>query len=248
MKSRNLIILIISTIALLCAAFFVIGAGEETKTFLEKEAGVSAYTNVGQVDLAEAKKVYRTVEREEDEYIVGSVNIPDYNEDWEPHVYASTDGWVVAYYLKDDPASKIMDWVHYGRTVSTKLEVALKLICDQLGKILPDVKYYDFRYPDANNLMIIADRNGEFKVKIPDDITVYERSWWCYSEMYYSTDWSRIYVDGATVVSTSALGDYGKLTPIELSQGVFHTIEERAKYKDKTTTFPFGIALVYKEP
>jgi len=235
MKARNLIIFI-STIALLCAAFFVIGAGEGTKTFLEKEAGISAYTNVGQVDLAEAKKVYRTVEREEDEYIVGSIALPDYDESQDPHVYVSKDGWVVAYYLKDDPASKMMDWVSYDKTdaVGTKLEAALKLMCNQLGKLPPDVKYYDFRYPDANNLMIIADKNGTFKVKIPDDITVYERSWWR-SNQYYD-----IYIDGVEVVPRD--GYCGKLTPIQLSQGVFHTIGRQ------DLKFTFGIALVYKEP
>lgn len=243
MKSRNLIILIISTIALLCAAFFVMGAGEDTKTFLEKEAGVSAYTNVGQVDLAEAKKIYRTVEREEEEYIVGSVAIPDYSESQDPHVYVSKDGWVVGYYLKDDPASKMMDWVSYDKTgaVSTKLEAALKLMCDQLGKLLPDVKYYDFRYPDANELMIIADKDGEFKVKIPDDITVYERSWWRLDGQIF------IKIDGNTVVPKD--GYCGKLTPIQLSQGVFHTIEGYQSGRSSVwNQGPFGIALVYREP
>ena len=235
MRLRKLVIPI-STIALLCAAFFVMGAGEETKTFLEKEAGVSAYTNVGQVDLAEAKKVYRTVEREEDEYIVGSVALPDHDESQDPHVYASKDGWVVAYYLKDDPASKMMDWVIYDNAsaVSTTLEAALKLMCDQLGKLPPDVKYYDFRYPDANNLMIIADKDGIFKLKIPDNITVYERSWW----RFY--DYREIYIDEVEAVPDG--GYCGKLTPIQLSQGVFHTIG-RPNHENT-----FGMALVYKEP
>ncbi len=134
-----------------------------------------------------------------------------------------------------------MDWVSYDKTgaVSTKLEAALKLMCDQLGKLLPDVKYYDFRYPDANNLMIIADKDAEFKVKIPDDITVYERTLWCYNTSGNSYD---ISIDADIVAKCRYQSNLSiKITPIQLSQGVFHTISFRPN-------LPFGMALVYKEP
>lgn len=218
---------------------------QDTKTFLEGEAGVSAYTNVGQVDLTVVKEIYRAIEREEDGYLVGVVDIPDYDDTQAPHVYASEDGWVVAYYLKDDPASKIMDWVSYENTgtVGTKLEIALRLTCDSIGKIMSDVKYYDFRYPEANSLMVIADKDGEFKVKIPDDITVYERSIWNYRAG--GKGWISIYIDGKELEKAPEYrGTWrfsGKLTPIQLSQGVFHTITT-------TAGASLGSAFVYKEP
>lgn len=222
---------------------------QDTKTFLEGEAGVSAYTNVGQVDLTIVKEIYRAIEREEDGYIVGVVDIPDYDDTQAPHVYASEDGWVVAYLLKDDPASKIMDWVGYENTgsVGTKLEIALRLTCDSIGKILSDVKYYDFRYPEANGLMVIADKNGEFKIKIPDDITVYERSIWSYRGAGNWLNTSYIYIDGKELEESQFRGDETwrfsvKLTPIQLSQGVFHTITT------KVSGASLGSAFVYKEP
>jgi hypothetical protein len=92
--------------------------------------------------------------------------------------------------------------------------------------------------------MIIADKDGEFKIKIPDDIIVYEGSWWGRSYVYsaaYGAIWHSydIYIDKNPVER----GYYGKLTPIQLSQGVFHTITA-----PNSESRPFGIALVYKEP
>ena len=85
------------------------GAAQEGTAFLEDEAGVSAYVNTSQsIDLSKAESCYRTIEYKCDDYIIGSVELPDLPEDEDVHVYVSADGWIVAYYLKDEPASKIM--------------------------------------------------------------------------------------------------------------------------------------------
>jgi len=49
-------------------------------------------------------------------------------------------------------------------------------------QVKSNIKYYDFKYPDANRLMIIVDRMdkaGEdtFEFKIPDEYEVYKASW-----------------------------------------------------------------------
>jgi hypothetical protein len=70
--------------------------------FLDAEAGISAYTNVGEeIDLEKAKSAFRTVEYETDEYTIGSVPLPDYPEYEDVHAYVHKDGWVVTYYLKE---------------------------------------------------------------------------------------------------------------------------------------------------
>jgi hypothetical protein len=208
---------------------------QEAKTFLEEEAGISAYGNIGQIDLTKAKEVYRTIEKETDEYIVGSVAISGYDETQDAHVYVSKDGWVVAYYSKDDPVGKMVDLQAYDKTgaIRTKLEIGLGIMCNQLGRALPNVKYYDFGSPDANKLMIIGEKKDGFELKIPDDIAVSKMSWWYYYRSYSDDGF---YIDGSYIGREY----YGKITPSQLSKGVSHDIRG---YK-----YPLGIVLVYKEP
>ena len=121
-------------------------AGMDT-TFLEEEAGISTYTNVGQaIDLEAAKSVFRTIEYETDEYIVGSVPLPDYGETEDVHVFVHRDGWVVSYYLRDEPTAKIVDWENYGGGVirGTKLEDGIFVVCAAIGVSGGDYKYYHF--------------------------------------------------------------------------------------------------------
>ena len=83
-------------------------------SFLDDEAGIAAYTQTpGSIDLSVVRDEFRTIERETAEYIIGSVGIPDYSEDHDPHVYVHTDGWVLAYYLAAEQASYIIDLRHY---------------------------------------------------------------------------------------------------------------------------------------
>ena len=165
------------------------GAAAAGTTFLEEEAGVSAYVNTSQsIDLSKAESCYRNIEYECDDYIIGSVELPGLPEDEDVHAYVSADGWIVAYYLGEEPASKIMQWIGYdgGEITTTKLEDAISEMCTcveiSYTPIKSNIKYYDFRYPNANGLMIIVDRidvpgTDTFEFKIPNDYTVYKASW-----------------------------------------------------------------------
>ena len=164
-------------------------ATQEGTAFLEDEAGVSAYVNTSQsIDLSKAELCYRNIEYNCSDYILGSVELPDLPEDEDVHVYVSADGWIVAYYLKEEPASKIMQWIGYdgGEITTTKLEDAISKMCTGIEipyqQIKNHLKYYDFSYPDANGLMIIVDSmdvpgTDTFEFKIPGDYTVYKASW-----------------------------------------------------------------------
>ncbi|MFV9676956.1 MAG: hypothetical protein ACNYVW_04815 [Methanosarcinales archaeon] len=140
------------------------------------------------IDLSKAELCYRNIEYNCSDYIIGSVELPDLSEDEDVHVYVSADGWIVAYYLKEEPASKIMPWIGYdgGEITTTKLEDAISKMCTDIEipyqQVKSDIKYDDFSYPDANRLMIIVDRmdvpgTDTFEFKIPDDYTVYKASW-----------------------------------------------------------------------
>jgi len=186
-------------------------------SFLEEEAGISAYVNVGHpINLNKAKTAYRTIERETSDYIIGSVALPDYPASEDVHCYVNRDGWIVVYYTKDEPTSKIMDWKNYRGKISTKLELGLTMMENSLGVAVTNAKYYHFGYPEANRLMIIAD-SDTFKIKIPDTLAVYERSY------------------------SASSGRLDKLSIVQLKPGVLHTV--RAYDYGGSV----AIVLVYKE-
>lgn len=239
--------------------------GEGT-SFLEEEAGISAYTNIGQtIDLAKAKGAFRTIERETDEYIVGSVPLPDYAETEDVHAYVHRDGWIVTYYLKEEPAAKIVDWNNYGEDEAikgTKLEVGITIVCSEAEVLIGEVEYYDFRYPDANKVMIVADAvwsgttltSDSFQIKLPSDFIFYERSYsHCNKGGGYT---SYMYLDEREISRASVSQDltqYGLLSSLQLSIDVFHTIEVipgRYGAPFSNVSFPaFGaIVLIYREP
>lgn len=242
---RNILTLLVTAIAIL------IVAPVNAKNFLEEEAGICAYTNAGRtIDLARVKPVYRTIEHETKDYVIGSVEITGYPETEDAHVYVHKDGWVAAYYLKEEPVAKIIDWKNYkGAITSTKLDLALLKVSNAMGFPLVSVKYYDFVAPQANQILIVADRQVEggtntFNIMIPFDIVVYDRSW----GVYQSGGTMSLHIDGNQISSLELnnLWAYGKFTPDQLRQDVFHTVKVTNNYNG--TWCAGGIALIYQQP
>ena len=230
----------------------------EGTNFLEEEAGISAYTNVGmEIDLDKAKEGYRTIEVEKENYTIGSVSLPGYAESNDVHVYVHKDGWIVAYYLKDEPIAKIVNYKNYleNGDVTLKLDIALGRMCDGVGLPLFYTKFYDFRYPNANKLMIIVEGKWEegtdkFDLKIPSDLKVYDRSW-CH--WLWDSEGSSFKLDG---IEINSFGDYrnwwgeanGKLTPTQLMPDEFHTISLwHDEGYDRTGHACVAIVLAYRE-
>ena len=68
------------------------------------------------------------------------------------------------YYTKNAYASKIIDWMGFSQTghlTTSKLEIALKNVCSAMFVVPSDIRYFDFRYPDANRIMIAVDEEGD---------------------------------------------------------------------------------------
>ena len=238
-------------------------AQQSIASFLDSEAGIAAYTQtLTTIDLSVVRDEFRTIERETSQYIVGSVGIPDYSEDHDPHVYVHTDGWVLAYYLADQPASHILDLRHYdGVSIeSTKLENAMKEILTPIGVSSFTATYYDFRYPNATHIMLIAEAitttvDESFDVQLPNSFTYYERSW---SHALY--DGYASYQESSTLylndVSLNHFSQYsgwefarGALTPAQLPSGTSHTIRVSLSFASAygEPKSLCGIALVYQE-
>jgi hypothetical protein len=94
-KGHTLIVFV----ALFGIALLFAGSACAALDFPADEAGISAYVHAkDSISLNNVKPVLATIERETNDYIIGTVALSGYTEVQYPHVYVSTDGWVVAYF------------------------------------------------------------------------------------------------------------------------------------------------------
>jgi len=160
-------------------------ADSSSLTFLDEEAGISLYTNVNQtLDLTRAKSIYRTIEKETTDYIIGSVALPNLPQSDDVHCFVHKNGWIVVYYLKSELTSKIIDWHYYtgAKLSKDKLQAGLKKVCNALGITANNLNYYHFQYPQANKILIIIDSQkgpseNIFTYTIPPECNIFEGSW-----------------------------------------------------------------------
>jgi hypothetical protein len=238
------------TLALEAPRFLAIANAEEESptAFPVDEAGIAAYFNANQpITLANVRDVFRTIEVETQDYIIGSVAVPDYPESEDVHVYVHRTGWLMAYYLAADPVAKIFDWRAYnGSAIGTKIEKVLTIVASDAGIPFPGVTFYDFRYPNGNRLMLIGEtyENGnDFTVRLPGTFGFYERSCGLYKIGGGDGFWK---LDGTTM--GTACGDcssQGLLTAAQLLPDTTYTVSIVPTWSG---TARGGLALVYRVP
>lgn len=153
---------------------------------IQNQAGISAYFKApSAIDLTSSALLnhFRGVEQATNTYIIGSVGVPDYDPNDDAHVYVSANGWVLAYYLKNEPVAKIFDWKHWdgGTSIPSKLDRVLAVVASGIGISTPALTYYHFQYPNATNLMLAGDQakgtTDSFEITLPGNFLYYERSW-----------------------------------------------------------------------
>jgi len=225
MNKRNTILL---SVAFLCI-FLLTGSASAASAFPEDEAGISAYINTGQtINIENVSQIFTEVVEVGDNYIIGKTPISDYGGNINVHVYADTDGWIVAYFLNGTPASTMMQWLEapdvnnpvITTITNTTLVDAVHKAGDAAGVeiVSSEIKYYDFSHPNANSMMLfIRTRatNGAniHQVEIPADYTLYEASYYHYiyyygydtyylGDVYYYWD-STLKVDGTKLSDAS---------------------------------------------
>ncbi len=128
------------------------------------------------------------------------------------HIYFDTDGYLVAYLLRDEPSSRIIYWNEYtsGSITTNVLEKSLQKVVEEIGNSHTPVKYYHFQYPTATNFSIVVDtasnlgeQTSNYSVTIPG--TVHEASY----SSYYSPAYSdircslRLTANNSMLVSTT---------------------------------------------
>jgi len=157
-----------------------------TSSFLDEEAGITIYFDAGQsLDLGVAKNEFKTIEEETADYVIGSLGLPNLPETEDVHCLVHKDGWIVCFYLKQEPTSKIVDWNFYsgGILSKTKLYEGLEIIANAYPSVLiTNPSYYHYNYQNANKLMIVIDESptsasDSFNLFLPTEFTFYEKSW-----------------------------------------------------------------------
>lgn len=228
-------------------------AQEAVDGFPQDEAGISAYFRAPfSITIASVRPAFRTVEYEDSNYIIGSVAVPDYPESEDVHVYVHRDGWFLAYYLAGDSSGKIIDWRLYHNTghtaLSTKLESALSVVALPVGVTPSGISFYDFRYPNANRLIMIADWTDDtdtFQVNLPSDFGYFERSW----SFGTSQHTAKLKLNGQQLVEACCGWQtrQGTLTALQLPPAQSHTFEVIDHYYSGTAAFG-GLVLIYRVP
>jgi hypothetical protein len=106
-------------------------AQQDGTSFLDTEAGMSAYANTGHtIDIDQARNAFRNVDRETDSWIVGTVPTYEYSENEDPQVFVHTSGWIIAYYDEDSPVGRALHFVSPATLGVSKLESALRRVAD----------------------------------------------------------------------------------------------------------------------
>ncbi|RLE01780.1 MAG: hypothetical protein DRI99_06850 [Candidatus Aminicenantes bacterium] len=196
----------------------VAGAAEAAggDAFPEDEAGISAYVNLGQpIDLEQVASIFDQINETSATHVIGMVPIPNFGGNTHPHLYADTNGWIVAYFTKDEPASMIMQWSGTDKNNpkiteinTTTLEDAIEDACDAIGVdyagIKLNIKYYDFEFPDADSILLFVrtratSGSNYTHVSIPGDYTLYEASYSHYGYEYNNFATSYLKVDGKKI-------------------------------------------------
>jgi hypothetical protein len=227
-------------------------------TFLDQEAGMSIYLNIGSsIDINAAAPILINIENKTSDWVIGSVPLGSpFTSSDNPHCFVHKSGWIVVYYLKATSQntaylSKIIVWKSSANVNSPldddKLKKGLNIICTPLGIPTINSAYYHFQYPSATDLLIavkttISGSPATFNIKIPGTATVYEQAWSHKTYTYYYGDHSAFKIDQTQIEDiASSQVTYGILVLLPtnlLAPNTFHVV-----YVDGNSNY-CGICLV----
>lgn len=223
-----------------------VNAGQPASAFPAQEAGITAYVHLTQtITLSNIASAFRTIEFQNDDLIVGSVAVPDYDASYDVHVYVQRDGWMLAYYPSGVRVSKTIDWVN-RRMIPTNLERVLTKVASKDSLTLPPVSYYHFDYPGATQMHLIKKTYGTFKIKIPSSFEVYNRTWEFAADGFAGR--ATYTLDGVVLADFYAMVGpecrRGTLSTTQLAPDIMHAFQVTASYADAISV----LALIYQEP
>lgn len=212
-------------IAILFALLLSVSANGVVAYSLEDEAGISAYVNLGQpISLSLAKNAFKSINHETETYIWGMLNIPAYREELRPWAYVSSDGWIFVYLPKEFGRAGIF---YQG---NNNLEAGIEKICQVLGftesafdtNIKPNIKYYDFEFPQASELYLFYERayysSNTLKIFIPNST-----AWYRVEYGAWGGGGNSFNLDGNRILTNVGGYTYGYIPETQFAKGVWHT-------------------------
>lgn len=210
--------------------------------FPDDEVGIAAYFNAGQtIDLDDVVGLYRVIETQTADYILGSVPVSGYNEQHDVHLYVHTSGWVMVYLRDTVVVARIFDWVayNYGAVIPTKFDSVGTDVATTIGIAPPTLTYYHFSYPNANRLMLVADGDtgccDDFQIELPGTFTYFHRS---------ASTWdAEMRLNGVTIIGDNGSFAQTAIDPADMPPDVLHSF-----YLVEGGETEGGVALVYLEP
>lgn len=155
-------------------------------SFLDQEAGMAAYANVGSsINLGNARRAFKVVEAEEAGFLIGVVDVivPTPSQQKQPHVFVHKDGWVVAYFLRDESVGYVWPFGQNIKPPESVLLTALNQVAGVSGFSLSAVDYYNFKFPSANRVTVVnaSSNTVDFSFQVPTAFQVFEAAGTYYS-------------------------------------------------------------------
>ena len=201
----------------------------QTASFLDQEAGMSAYVDTGfAINLSNARNAFRTVERENSDWLIGSVPVPGHTEAEDAHVFVHQSGWIVAYYERGSPVARTVHWNGHPTPGPHKIVQALTQVAASAGVPASGHGFFNFEFPNATEWLLIFDDN-EFSLNIPSQFLVFERSFSHFTtvvgDVCRFAGPSVLKIDVVSLSATCTAGmRYGLVSAIVLSVDTTHDV------------------------
>jgi len=205
--------------------------------FPHNEVGICAYVKLDQdIEIGRAASAFVAIEAQEEDYVIGTVSLPSHSESMWPHLYVSSSGWIMAYYPRTEPTSRMIQWIGYqgGNIGTTTLRDALVQASQQIGvnmtAVSSSMAYYHFQYPSATKLLIAVDTTSgsdSFTYTIPSELNLLEASWAHYAYKLSTYDSSHMNIDSERHCAFGRGDNQMSCATMEIqytSPGVAHTV------------------------
>ncbi len=209
----------------------------------QPDIGIVAYINTNNdIDLETVKDIFYTIDYQntDSDEVLGTYRfyVDNYNTE-DINLYLTSQGFIAVYYSSDEPASRLTAWSS-DTMISSKLATAITSAGQSLGQYIDykKIKYYDYRYPDANRMLIVSQSSGESMVgtnnygnlqfNIPNYATVYETSYSTYLNDPYSSGGTygglNIAIDTDVIYSTTYNGVFYDIYDGYISKNIDHLL------------------------
>jgi len=236
--------------------------------FPAQSAGISAYIKIDQpVRITEAltKAFYRVIDVSAS-HILGTVQVSHFAGNVYPHVYIDTEGWFVAFFLATEPTALLIHWLgdtnNPSTTIKTTLETALETVAKVARITLPKPSFYDFRFPEANKMLILLsvlphEGTKAMYVKIPSAYKLFLASYYFYACNFYEALFAGEYAamfkfDETTIAKVEGKENLKQvvedLPTSYFEADILHEIKISFAQRGDEGSAGIAVVLIYREP